>query len=125
MEGVAYSLCESLDIFKELHIPVEGMVCSGGGSRSPLWRQVMANVFDRPITWHRGEEHSAIGAAMVGALSVGRSVASAAGGNNSSDTTIPQPERVAVYRNQREIFKKIHPQLSGVFMDLSRSGQSA
>jgi xylulokinase len=120
MEGVAFSLCESLDIFKELNIPVKTVICSGGGSRSSLWRQVVADVFDQPITWYRGEEHSGIGAAMVGALSVGRSVANATAGNHLLDTKFPRPECVAVYRNQRRIFKRIHPQLAGIFMDLSQ-----
>ena len=121
MEGVAYSLCESLDIFKELNIPVREVICSGGGSRSPLWRQVVANVFDLPVTWHRGEEHSAIGAAMVGALSIGQSAARATAAHHVSDTTTPQPECVPVYRNLRRIYKRIHPQLTGIFEDLAQA----
>ncbi len=125
MEGVAFSLCESLDMLKELHVPVTTVLCSGGGARSPLWRQIVADVFDRPITWHRGEEHSGIGAAMTGALSVGASVPGAAVGDMSSDTTFPGPERVAVYRRLRAIFKCIHPRLANMFEELSETGQSA
>ncbi len=119
MEGVACSLCESLDIFKELHVPVRTVLCSGGGARSPLWRQILADVFDRPVEWQSGEEHSGIGAAMIGALATGRSIARAAAGDQSLDTTLPEPKRVAVYRKQRGIYKRIYPQLADIFADLS------
>jgi xylulokinase len=118
MEGVAFSLCESLDIFEELGVPVQEVICSGGGSRSRLWRQVLADVFDRPVTWRRGEEHSAIGAAMTGALSVGRPVAGSAEGTDAADTALPQPGSAAVYRRQRGIYRQIHPQLAGIFAGL-------
>jgi xylulokinase len=120
MEGVAYSLCKALDIFKELQVPVKTVLCSGGGARSPLWRQILADAFDNPVQWQRGEEHSAIGAAIVGALATGRSVTSAATKDeSSSDTALPRSERVAIYRKQRAIYKRIHPQLAGIFADLS------
>ncbi len=124
MEGVAFALCESLDIFRELRVPVETVLCSGGGARSPLWRQILADVFDRPVTWRRGEEHSAIGAAMTGALATGGSVSVAATEGQTAETTHPDPLRVRAYQKQRDIFKRIHPQLTGIFEDLSQTGQS-
>ena len=123
MEGVAFSLCESLDIFGELGVPVKEVICTGGGSRSPLWRQIMADVFDRPVTWHRGEEHSAIGAAMVGARAAGQVVAAGGPGSEAPDTTPPRPAQAAVYREQRRIYKRIHPQLAEVFGELARAGR--
>jgi len=119
MEGVACSLCESLDIFKELGVPVNQVICTGGGSRSPLWRQIMADVFERPVSWHQGEEHSALGAAMAGAAAAGQTVNAAGVRDHAPETTFPQASSVEVLRNQRKIFRRIHPQLKGVFSDLS------
>jgi xylulokinase len=119
LEGVAYSLCESLDIFREMNVPVTTVVCTGGGSRSPLWRQVLADVFDQPVAWQSGEEHSAIGAAMVGALCAGQPVEGRAGGIRAPQVTFPQPGPAASYRDLRRVFKRIHPQLAGIFADLS------
>jgi len=120
MEGVAYSLCDSLDIFKELRIPIDTILCSGGGSRSPLWRRILADSFDRPVKWLRGEEHSGIGAAMSGAIAIGDSVSDANSGDSESETTLPDSGRVAVYRERREIYKRIHPQLTGIFQDIAK-----
>src|SRR5690606_37349853 len=45
MEGVAYAMRDSLSIIQEMGIPVRQIRASGGGSRSPLWRQIQADVF--------------------------------------------------------------------------------
>ena len=120
MEGVAYSLCDSLDILKELRVPVETILCSGGGARNPLWRQILADSFDRPVKWLRGEEHSGIGAAMSGAIAIGDSISDTGSGDSESETTLPDTGRVAVYRKRREIYKRIHSQLTGIFQDLAK-----
>ena len=120
MEGVSYSLCDSLDLFRELKVPVVDVLCSGGGARSPVWRQILADVFDQPVQWHAGEEHSAIGAAMVGALAVGSPISRKTAEDERPQITSPSPEAAAVHRKQHEIFRRIHPQLTGVFEELAR-----
>ena len=120
MEGVAYSLGDSLELFRQLQVPVGDVQCSGGGSRSPLWRQILADVFDRPVHWHPGEEHSALGAAMVGALAAGLP-ARLARADEEPRTTFPNPEAAAVHRSQHAVFRHIHPQLTGVFDELARA----
>ena len=44
MEGVTYSMRDSLEIIEGLGVPVRQIRASGGGSRSPLWRQIQADV---------------------------------------------------------------------------------
>ena len=53
-------------------------------------RQIMADVFDTLVTRHRGEDHLAPRAAMVGALSANQSVARGAAANHLLDTTFPR-----------------------------------
>jgi xylulokinase len=120
MEGVVFSLCESLDIFRELALPVERILCSGGGSRSPVWRQIQADVFGMPVEWRRGDEHSAIGAAVAAGAATGKSTPLIAGG---SDALLRRPSEsaMAVYRRQRSIYKQVYPQNSGIFRELSRA----
>jgi sugar (pentulose or hexulose) kinase len=50
MEGVAYSLRESLDIFHELGIKTGRIIASGGGARSHLWRRILSDVFGEPVS---------------------------------------------------------------------------
>ena len=51
MEGVTYSMRDSLEIIEELGVPVRQIRASGGGSRSPLWRQIQADCL-RPQSGH-------------------------------------------------------------------------
>ena len=45
VEGVSYSQKDCLDIVEELGVPVSSVRASGGGARSPFWRQILADVF--------------------------------------------------------------------------------
>ena len=56
MEGVTYSMRDSLEIIEGLGVPVRQIRASGGGSRSPLWRQIQADVFGRKVVTINSEE---------------------------------------------------------------------
>src|SRR5207237_6726051 len=56
MEGVAYAMRDSLEIIRELKVPVKEIRASGGGSRSPLWRQIQADVFGQKVVTLNAEE---------------------------------------------------------------------
>ena len=49
LEGVAYNLCVILDAFREQGLAVDAMRLIGGGRGGPLWRQILADVFELPI----------------------------------------------------------------------------
>src|SRR3712207_5903088 len=49
LEGVAFSLRDTFEIFKEMNVPVESVRLGGGGARSPLWRQIQADVYGHEV----------------------------------------------------------------------------
>jgi len=65
MEGVVYSLRDSLDLMEQLGVPVTEIRATGGGSHSRLWRQMQADVFGRPVHRVDNEEGPAFGAALL------------------------------------------------------------
>jgi xylulokinase len=71
MEGVTYSLRDSLDIIRDLGVPVKQIRASGGGSRSPLWRQIQADVFGQKVVTLNAEEGAAYGVALLAAVGGG------------------------------------------------------
>ena len=71
MEGVAFSLRDSLEIFKELGAPVERIRLGGGGAKSKLWRQVQADVYGHPIELLDADEGAAFGAAILAGAGAG------------------------------------------------------
>ena len=60
MEGVTYSMRDSLEIIEGLGVPVRQIRASGGGSRSPLWRQIQADVFGRKVVTINSEEGGSV-----------------------------------------------------------------
>lgn len=69
LEGVAYEFRTLLDDLVALGQPCHGLRMSGGGTRSVLWRQILAAVLARPITHYVAD--STLGAAMIAAVGRG------------------------------------------------------
>src|SRR5207253_2300810 len=68
MEGVTYSLRDGLEIIRELGVPVKQIRASGGGSRSPFWRQIQADVFGQKVATLNSEQGPAFGVALLAAV---------------------------------------------------------
>ena len=71
LEGVAFSLQDSFTILREMQVPVEAIRLGGGGARSPLWRQVQADVYGQPVQTVAAEEGAAYGAAVLAGVGAG------------------------------------------------------
>jgi xylulokinase len=71
MEGVTYSLRDSLTIFEELHMHMDSMMACGGGGSSPLWRQMLADVLGCPVKTAVSAEGGALGAALLAGVGTG------------------------------------------------------
>ena len=71
LEGVAFSLKDSFTIFDEMKIPVTSIRLGGGGARSPLWRQIQADVYGREVEIVAAEEGAAYGAAILAGTGAG------------------------------------------------------
>ncbi len=72
MEGVAMSLRESMEIIRGLDVPVREMRLSGGGAKSPLWRQIMADVMGQSACTINAEQGPAYGVALLAAVGCGQ-----------------------------------------------------
>ncbi len=71
MEGVAFSLRDCLDIIKKMGIPVQEVRASGGGGKSPLWRQIQADLFGTPLYTVNSSEGPALGVALLAGVGAG------------------------------------------------------
>lgn len=71
LEGVAFSLRDSLEIFKETGAKIERMRLGGGGAKSPLWRQIQADVYGKEVEILEADEGAAFGAAVLAGVGVG------------------------------------------------------
>jgi xylulokinase len=71
LEGVAFSLKDSLTIFAEIGVPVNDIRLGGGGAVSPLWRQIQADVYAQPVSKLAAEQGGAHGAAILAGVGAG------------------------------------------------------
>src|SRR6185312_10251726 len=65
LEGVTMSLQDTFTLFADLGIPTTSIRLGGGGARSPLWRQIQADVYGRAVEILAAEEGAAFGAAIL------------------------------------------------------------
>jgi xylulokinase len=69
MEGVAFSQLECVDVFRKMNVNVDGMIACGGGGRSPVWRQMLSDMYGCSVSTIKTEEGLAFGVAILaGAL---------------------------------------------------------
>jgi len=69
LEGISFAVREIYDEFARLNLEIGEIRITGGGARSKLWRQIMANVLDRPII--SAGRDSTLGDAMIAAVGSG------------------------------------------------------
>ena len=65
LEGVAFSLRDTLTIFSEMNVPVETIRLGGGGARSKLWQQIQADIYGQSVELVEADEGAAYGAALL------------------------------------------------------------
>ena len=71
LEGVAYSQLECVDVFREMGVSIKDMMICGGGARSPLWRQMFADMYQCPVSTIKAEQGGALGAAILAGIGAG------------------------------------------------------
>src|SRR5581483_3892223 len=71
LEGVAFSLKDTLSLFAEMKVPVRNVRLGGGGARSDLWRQIQADVYGYDVEILAAEEGAAYGAALLAGVGAG------------------------------------------------------
>jgi xylulokinase len=118
LEGVAFGLRDSLELVREAapgDIPL--VRASGGGTRSPLWRQILADVLGVPIATTETAEGAAYGAAVLAAVGAGWQptvAAAAAAWVRTTSTTEPGPD-AAAYEAPYAAYRDLYPALSPTF----------
>lgn len=71
LEGVAFGLRDSLEILKDLQVPIHEVRVIGGGAKSPLWKQILADVFNVEIQEINTNQGGGLGACILAAVGAG------------------------------------------------------
>lgn len=121
LEGTTLGLASGVERMKRLGLEVHGLRVVGGGSKNPLWRQIIADCMNAPVEVLLEPESAALGAAIqaswVDLRERGEQVSVDDVARNyvelSSERTEPQPQNVAVYRKLLSAFEASTKQLFG------------
>ena len=117
MEGVAFSLRDSLEIFKELGASVDTLRLGGRGASSRLWCQIQADVYGQPVEVLEADEGAAFGAAILAGVAIGiwdtvdqaceRTV-------RVAEAFEPDRASVEILDRQFESYRKLYPALRAI-----------
>lgn len=120
LEGVAFALRDSFELLKEMDIKIEKIRVSGGGARSRLWKQILADVLGKiVVSIDSAAEGPALGAAILAAVGAGRyeSVEKACKDIiNEVETCEPNLENVIIYDRKYKKFKRLYPMLKEFYL---------
>jgi len=123
VEGISYGLCDSVELMRAAGIDVTRARVSGGGARSALWRQVLADICRVEIATTNADEGAAFGAALIAGAGVGlfpsvrdasRAVVRETGLTRPGDDT----DR---YRTHYETFRRLYQVLAPTFRETALS----
>ena len=119
MEGVIFAQRETLEIFAGMGLKFSCVISSGGGAKSPAFREIIANVLKCKVITNKISEQSCIGAAILAAVGTGTF-------NNINEAcesiikfddsvTLPDPEKMSLYDEIFARFRKIYPANKNLF----------
>ena len=118
LEGVSYSQKDCLDIIEQIGVSLDSVRLSGGGARSPFWRQMFADVFAKRVVTLQTQEGSAYGAALLALVGTGvyasvPEVCKAA--IREVDSVSPHPEAVRTYAKGHRVYQSLYPALKSFY----------
>ena len=122
MEGVAFSLYDSISIFKEMGINFPEMLVGGGGGMSKVWRSMLADVFDSKIKTLNSSESPAFGSAILASVGTGvySSLPEACSVLVNENRSIePNHAHHEKYMKSYEVYKHLYGHLSTEFKALA------
>jgi xylulokinase len=122
LEGVSYAFRDIFSLIDEAGLKqVHQVRVSGGGMKSPFWRQIMASVLNTELVTVNTTEGAALGAALLAGVGAGNwlDVTSACkSAVKVEGTTKPNAEQVDIYRRAYPIYKGLYPALSPSFVEM-------
>jgi len=118
LEGVAFGLRDSFELVKSAGLTqIRQVRVSGGGARSPLWRQILADVFNSELVTVNTTEGAAYGAALLAGVGAGfwpDTDQACQACVKITGSAQPRPEAVLAYQDYYTLYRDLYPALSPI-----------
>ncbi|MBW7476842.1 xylulokinase [Paenibacillus oenotherae] len=113
MEGITFSLNESVDLFRRAGKEIDTIISIGGGAQNPVWLQMQADIFNADVVALENEQGPGLGAAMLAAFGCGWYASL----KDCADSFVkrasvfkPQPAAVGVYAELFRTYQQVYRQ---------------
>jgi xylulokinase len=121
-EGATYAMCDSLEIIRQMRVPVKEIRLSGGGARSRFWRQMQADAYGVKSVTTNSVEGPAYGVALLAAVGTGafKSIVEACQATiRIESTTNPNAKTRRIYDASYPLYQKLYRSLKDDFRIMS------
>lgn len=121
LEGVAFAIKDNLEVIKEFGIDVKSSCLCGGGAKSALWREILANVLNIELnvpTTEQGPGYGSAMLAMVGAGEFDNVKAVTDKFFEIKETVKPDNVLSSLYADRYEKYRKIYPAMKELYKEI-------
>ena len=121
LEGVAFALRDCTEAAKQSGLNIISTNICGGGARSAIWKNIIANVLNADVCSLATEQGPAYGAAILAMTGAGeyKSIDDAVNNTVSVTSVVsPSPEIAGLYDKKYKVFRSLYPALKDIFHDM-------
>lgn len=121
VEGVTFALKDSFESIKKLGIPIERLRLTGGGAKSDIWAQMIADSLEVKVDKIQSEEGPALGAAilaMVGSQAYPSVKLACEAIVRVEKTFVPNQSASQIFQMKYRHFQNIYPRLKSLFSEI-------
>lgn len=125
LEGVTFNMNAILKIMRDMQVPVREIRGYGGGTKSRLWMEMQANIYDAPMTITNSQEGCAYGAALIAGVGAGAWPTLEEACRKTIKTTSrtkPNAKAVATYARHAAVYEKMYGDLKERFGEIASLG---
>jgi xylulokinase len=114
LEGVTFGMADTLQVLRGMGLTIDTVRLSGGGARAPWWRQLQADIYDRPVATINTAEGPAYGVAILAGVGTGvwQSVPEAC------TAVIRETQRLTPHRSGARFYARAHAQYQRLYAAL-------
>ncbi|MBE3127898.1 MAG: xylulokinase [Candidatus Atribacteria bacterium] len=125
LEGVTFALKDSLELIKNKGVKIKEIRATGGGAKSRIWQQILADILGEEINLLNAEEGPAFGAALIAGVGIGVYSSFAEAVNRIikvKKTIVPRIQNNEIYNQYYQLYKKLYYSLKENFKELKEWG---
>ncbi|MFZ5816503.1 MAG: xylulokinase [Bacillota bacterium] len=128
MEGVAMEVRACLAVLDREGVEARELVTLGGGAKSPVWRQIKADVAGRPVAAVQNPHSASVGAMLLGATAAGLlsdPLAAARRLNPVTEVQTPRASHTAFYTQWFQLYNELYRSVEGLYRRLDELAAAA